>query len=99
MATFIKRGKGQWQVKIRRKGWPLQTKTFETKGDAEAWAREIESEMDRGVFVSRKEAECSTFREVIERFREEYIPRYAHPNLLELYSNLVFKQSVGGGVS
>ncbi|GAU08892.1 site-specific integrase [Desulfoplanes formicivorans] len=79
MATFTKRGKGQWQVKIRRKGWPLQTKTFETKGDAEAWAREIESEMDRGVFVSRKEAECSTFREVIERFREEYIPRYAHP--------------------
>ncbi|GAU08880.1 DUF2188 domain-containing protein [Desulfoplanes formicivorans] len=47
MATFTKRGKGQWQVKIRRKGCPLQTKTFETKGDAEAWAREIESEMDR----------------------------------------------------
>ncbi|WP_462324892.1 site-specific integrase [Desulfoplanes sp.] len=78
MATFSKRGKGQWQAKIRRKGWPLQSKTFENKGDAEAWARDVESEMDRGVFVSRREAESSTFREVIERFREEYIPRYTH---------------------
>jgi hypothetical protein len=29
--------------------------TFDTKASAEAWARQIEAEMDRGVFVSRKE--------------------------------------------
>lgn len=79
MATFRKRGKNQWQAKIRRKGWPKQTKTFETKSDAEAWAREIEGEMDRGVFVSRKEAENTTLEEAFKRFIDEYVPRYAQP--------------------
>jgi integrase len=79
MATITKRGKEQWQARVRRKGYEQESKTFISKGDAEAWARDVESEMDRGVFVSRREAESSTFREVIERFKEEYIPKYAHP--------------------
>ncbi|WP_229624369.1 Arm DNA-binding domain-containing protein [Pseudomonas syringae] len=29
-----------------RKGYPDQRKTFETKSDAQAWARMIESEID-----------------------------------------------------
>ncbi|WP_296277253.1 hypothetical protein [Pseudomonas sp. UBA7530] len=53
MATIRNRGEYQWEVQIRRKGYPAQRKTFETKADAQAWARMIESEMDRGVFVSR----------------------------------------------
>ncbi len=56
MASFNKRGPYQWQVKIRRKGFPLQSKTFESEGDAKKWARMVESEMDRGVFVSQAEA-------------------------------------------
>jgi integrase len=79
VASITKRGPGQWQAKVRRKGWPHQHETFTTKGDAEAWAREIENEMDRGVFVSRKEAESTTLREALERFRKEKIPTYAHP--------------------
>jgi len=35
MATFEKRGDLQWRVKIRRRGFPLQTRTFNTKGEAE----------------------------------------------------------------
>jgi len=75
MATIQKRGKLQWQAKIRRKGYPIQSKTFERKCDAEQWARDIENEMDRGVFVSRKEAESTTLYEALDRFIEEYIPR------------------------
>ncbi|WP_419787292.1 tyrosine-type recombinase/integrase [Pseudodesulfovibrio sp.] len=75
MATIHKRGKHQWQAKIRRKGYPVQSKTFERKTDAEQWARDIENEMDRGVFVSRKEAESTTLFEALDRFIEEYIPR------------------------
>jgi len=63
MATINKRGKHQWQAKTRRKGHPVQSKTFERKIDAEQWARDIENEMDRGVFVSRKEAENTTLYE------------------------------------
>ncbi|MBC17128.1 MAG: integrase [Desulfovibrio sp.] len=74
MATISKRGKHQWQAKVRRKGYPAQSKTFERKSDAEQWARDIENEMDRGVFVSRKEAESTTLYEALDRFIEEYIP-------------------------
>jgi len=57
MATIRNRGEYQWEAQIRRKGYPAQRKTFETKSDAQAWARMIESEIDRGIFVSRVEAE------------------------------------------
>jgi hypothetical protein len=39
MATIRNRGEYQWEAQIRRKGYPAQRKTFETKADAQAWAR------------------------------------------------------------
>jgi len=79
MAAITNRGPLQWRARIRRKGYPVTTKTFETKADAERWAREIEAEMDKGVFVSRTEAESYTLTECLDRFIEEYIPRLKHP--------------------
>ena len=79
MATIRNRGKFQWEARVRRKGHPVVCKTFETKGDAEQWARHIENEMDRGIFVSRVEAENTTLLEALERYIAEYIPRLAHP--------------------
>jgi len=35
MATFTNRGDYQWQAKVRRKGDPPQSKTFDTKAEAE----------------------------------------------------------------
>ena len=60
IASFRKRGPYQWQAQVRKKGHPLQTKTFETRAAAEQWARAIEVEMDKGMFVSRAEAESTT---------------------------------------
>ena len=57
MATFDKRGDLQWRDQIRRKGYPVQRKTFNSRAEAEAWAAVVESEMARGIFVSRAEAE------------------------------------------
>ena len=74
MATFRKRGPHQWQAQVRKKGQPLQTKTFETRAQAEQWARAIEVEMDKGVFVSRAEAESTTLKEMLERYLEEVTP-------------------------
>lgn len=74
MATIRKKGDYQWHVQVRRKGYPPQTKTLETKAAAEAWVREIEGEMDKGVFVSRAEAERTTLREVLERYECEVTP-------------------------
>ena len=58
-------------MKIRRRGYPTETRTFETKAAAERYAREIESEMDRGVFVSRTEAENTTLSELLNRYLRE----------------------------
>ena len=74
MADIRKRGPYQWQVRVRKKGYPSQTRTFNTKAEAEAWAATTESEMTRGIFVSRKEAENTTLSEAIERYISEVIP-------------------------
>ncbi len=71
MAAIYKRGVGHWQALIRRKGYPTQSKSFKRRIDAEAWAREIEAEMDRGVFASRKEAENTTLAEALDRYESE----------------------------
>lgn len=76
MATFRKRGDYQWETQIRKKGFPYQTKTFNTKPEAEAWAAVIESEMVRGVFVSRAEAERTTLGQIIDRYIAEVTPTH-----------------------
>ena len=74
MATITKRG-DSWQAKVRRKGYPQIGRTFDSKADAEKWARLIEGEMDRGVFVDRREAERTTLDEALERYEREVTPR------------------------
>lgn len=71
MATIRKRGEYQWEAQIRKKGYPAQSKTFNTKTEAEAWAAVIESEMVRGVFVSRTESESTTLDQALERYAHE----------------------------
>lgn len=71
MASFRKRGDLQWQARIARKGYPAQVKTFNTKSEAEAWARDIERDMDRGGFISRVEAESTTLNACIDRYTRE----------------------------
>ena len=79
MASFIPRkgpaGKRVWQAHIRRRGYPAQVRTFDTKTEAEAWAAIIESEIARGVFVCRAEAERTTLAEALGRYEEEISPR------------------------
>ena len=74
MATFEQRESGWWQAKIRRRGYPPQSRTFPRKADAEAWAREVESEIDRGVFVPREEAERTTLYTALQRYEREVTP-------------------------
>ena len=70
MAYFQKRS-GSWRAIIKRKGFDRITRTFDTKAASEAWARQIEAEMDRGVFISRKEAESTTLSEALDRYERE----------------------------
>lgn len=74
MATIDQRSSGYWQAKVRRKGFPPQSCSFRTKSEAKEWARKIEAEMDRGVFISNKEAEATTLHEALERYLREVTP-------------------------
>ena len=78
MPSFIPRkgpgGKRVWQAHIRRRGYPAQVRTFDTKAEAEAWASVVESEIARGVFVCRAEAEATSLAEALERYRSEIVP-------------------------
>jgi integrase len=70
MASISKRAKG-WQAQIRKKGYQPISKRFDKKSDAEVWARITESEMDRGIFVDRTEAEKTTLAEILKRYSME----------------------------
>lgn len=74
MPTIRKKGEDQYHVQIRKRGYPSQTETFTKEADAKRWATIIESEMERGVFVSRTEAEATLVRDVLQRFANEILP-------------------------
>jgi integrase len=73
MASFRQRN-GKWQARVIREGYPDQNKTFETKVDAEKWARSVESEIDKGQFANISEAQRTTLGDLIERYLVEVTP-------------------------
>lgn len=75
MAAITQRANKRWQAKVRREGWPSQSKTFQTKADAEAWARAIEREMDVGAFIRTDDAERTTFAKAADRYARELLPK------------------------
>ena len=76
MATFRQRESGYWQAIVRRKGWPVESRSFPKRLDAEMWARDVENKMDRGVFQSTSEAEKTTVTDLVKRFVKEFAPHH-----------------------
>lgn len=70
MASIRQRGK-YWEARIRRNGLPALSRSFSTKADARAWAAVIESEIERGVFIDRTEAEKNTLGDLLQRYLTE----------------------------
>ncbi len=74
MATFRKRG-GRWQVQVRRKGYPLFTKSFRQRVDAIRWANQKEIELDRNELqIDPRVLTRLTVRDILERYRDEVSP-------------------------
>lgn len=74
MATISSRGPYQWQAKVRKKGFPALSKTFTLRADAEKWARMVEAEMDRGLYLPRRTAETTTLADVADDFEANFAP-------------------------
>ncbi|OZB59840.1 MAG: integrase [Thiomonas sp. 13-66-29] len=80
MATIVERrsadGTRTWQAKIRRRGAPSIARTFDLKADAEAWAREIERDLQRGNLAAlRQDALRVTVSDVITRYKVDALPK------------------------
>ena len=80
MATITKREdlrpNSRWQAKVRRKGFPTQTKSFATKAEATAWARDVEAEYDKGHSIDLKDARETVLRDVLKRYLDEVVPTH-----------------------
>jgi len=95
MAFIEKRGPYQWRVKICKKGFSPQTKTFSDKKNAEEWARMTVSEMERGLFISSSAAEQITVTEVLDRYEKEVFPRLADGGKRERFRLVLLKNQLG----
>jgi integrase len=73
MATFSQRN-GRWQIKINRKGFPTQYKSFATKAEGQIWARSVEIAMDDGTWVDPAGTTEITFGKLLERYKESVTP-------------------------
>jgi len=74
MATIEKRGRYQWRAKVRRKNQPVRSRTFETKLEAEVWARQLETEFDRGAGISTHIPSQMTLAQALDRYEAEVTP-------------------------
>ncbi|MGH8220084.1 MAG: site-specific integrase [Steroidobacteraceae bacterium] len=76
MAT-IRKHRNLWQAQIRRRGHRPVAKSFRLKSDAEAWARQRESEIERGLFANRDTAERTLIADILARYGNEVSPSKA----------------------
>lgn len=71
MAT-IRKLRGRWQGQVRRKGMQPRAKSFDSKSEAEKWARNLEAELDRcGSMPDTRLAEQMTVHDLLTRYRRE----------------------------
>jgi integrase len=74
MAT-IRKLRGRWQAQVRRRGMKPRCKSFDTKSEAEKWARELEAQVDRfGAAPDTRILESTTLGELLERYQREISP-------------------------
>ena len=70
MASIKQYRNKTWRAIVRRTGFPPQSKTFDLKRDAEAWAAGVEAKMGVSSFDSLqlKQARVTTVRSIFERY-------------------------------
>ena len=74
MASVTKTPSGTWKALVRKRGYLAEIKTFRTKRDADDWARGVEDEMVRGMYIRRSNAERMTIAAALDRYKREVTP-------------------------
>ena len=78
MATIEKRKSSQgeisYRVKIRLRGFPPESATFERLTDARRWAEQTQSEMREGRHFRRRNPQKHTLAELVDRYIRDVLP-------------------------
>jgi integrase len=78
MANIEKRttqdGKTSYRVKVRLKGYPAQSATFDRLTDAKKWASATESAIREGRHFKTTEAKKHTLGELVDRYTRDVLP-------------------------
>ena len=84
------RGK-TWRAVIRRAGFPSQSKTFDLKKDAVAWAAAIESKLGVSRFdkLQMKQASVTTVKEIFVQYRDEVASHAKGRNAVNILNRLI----------
>ncbi len=79
MATIEKRttldNQISYRVKVRLKGYPTQTATFERLTDAKKWIQSTEAAIREGRHFKTRESKKHTLKDLIDRYIKEILPQ------------------------
>ncbi|MCA8229198.1 tyrosine-type recombinase/integrase [Burkholderia vietnamiensis] len=74
MGTIQRRPNGRYTAKVRKSGFPAQSRTFFTRADAQRWITETEAAMSRACFVDTATARSLLLRDALHRYEREITP-------------------------
>ena len=69
--AYFRKINGKWNVEIKKQGYPRKSKTFIDKKTANKWARDIELQMERGLYEDYTKAGQTTLGELLVKYRDE----------------------------
>ncbi|WP_367025676.1 site-specific integrase [Methylococcus sp. ANG] len=94
MASIEKRENGDgttsYRVKVRLKGYPVQTATFERLTDAKKWIAATESAIREGRHFKTAEAKRHTLGDAIDRYTRDVLPSHKPKERAKKTTNLAY---------
>ncbi|MDD2660199.1 MAG: site-specific integrase [Methylococcales bacterium] len=103
MATIETRttenGEKSYRVKVRLKGYPAQSATFDRLTDAKKWAASTESAIREGRHFKTAEAKKHTVSDMLTRYYSEVLPNYNEKEQKERKGKLKWWQQAIGHCS
>jgi len=76
------KGEKSFRVKVRLKGFPVQTATFARKTDARHWGQQTESAIREGRHFSYSASKRKLMSDLIERYIEEILPQKSRKTII-----------------
>lgn len=99
MANIEKRstqnGQTTYRVKVRLKGFPIQSATFERLTDARKWAQQTEAAIREGRHFKTTEAKKHTLGEAIDRYLQYVMPTKPKSEYCQIGQIRWWKDSLG----